>query len=639
MRQHVWLAAVVLAWGLFPPAPSSARLRAGDIVLLYQDSFHDEASVKRFDRTTGGTEFISGTRSPERFALAQDGSLVGIEEYSVVRIDLASGATETVSSMVRGAGPFSPDDVYFGWLTTDIGVATDDTIWIAGQYCCLLQVDPATGDRTDADSIAFAISPGRLAFEPGSSMLLTYYDYSYGGFGGEHFISEGLQRFDPIAAVPLSTILATETIGTNSNLMLPYAQNDLAVTPDGRIYTSVGGGSRVEPRIMQVDAVAHSRATISGAGVGAGPAWVLPGTLLAPSNAELVVFDGGTDSIVSVDLTTGDRSVVSGAGVGTGPACRDLVGVEAGGGILGYGDDGFLRIDPLSGDRSLVYATNQGSGPPIHDRMTVLAADARTLVTATESDLLRVDAASGDRSLTAPSVRGAVAVAERRLANGESVLIGHVDAEVGERSVVLLDESTGDVSTLSGPDTGSGPLWTGAIDVAVGPAGIYVLDADAVLRVDPETGARTVVSDASTGAGESFGSAAAIATTPQGQLYVLGPRYRTGSVEPGLFRIDTSNGDRTRVTSLGAPLWWRTFDLSGGNGGELLAIASAVPNPSAPRTLYAIDPVAGTRVPVGRGGIGAVAVVPEPDSFAVAVVAIAVLLAGRPLRSPHGALR
>ena len=636
MMRHAWPAAVLLTWVLVAPAPSGARLRAGDIVLLYQDSFHDEASVKRFDRATGGTEFISGMRSPERFTLAQNGSLVGIEEYSVVRVDLASGTTETVSSMVRGVGPFSRDDLYFGWLTTDIDVATDGTIWIAWFGCRLLQVDPATGDRTDVD-FAGRISPGRLAFEPGSSMLLTYYDESYGGLGGEYFISEGLQRFDPIAAVPLSTILATETIGTNSNLMLPYAQNDLAVTPDGRIYTSVGGGSRGEPRIMQVDAVAHSRATISGVGVGAGPAWSFPGALLAPSNAELVVFDGGTGSIVSVDLATGDRSVVSGAGVGTGPACRGLVGVEAAGGILGYGDDGFLRIDPLSGDRSLAYATNQGSGPPIHDRTTVLAADARALVTTTESDLLRVDAATGDRTLTAPSVRGAVAVAERRLANGMSVLIGHVDAEVGERSVVLLDESTGDVSALSGPDTGSGPLWSGAIDVAVGPAGIYVLDADAVLRVDPETGERSVVSDASTGAGESFGSAAAIATTPQGQLYVLGPRYRTGSVEPGLFRIDTSNGDRTRVTSLGAPLWWRTFDLSGGNGGELFAIASAVPNGTAPRTLYAIDPVAGTRVPVARGGIGAVAVVPEPDSFVVAAAALAALFAGRSLRSRSGA--
>ena len=62
-----------------------------------------------------------------------------------------------------------------------------------------------------------------------------------------------------------------------------------------------------------------------------------------------------------------------------------------------------------------------------------------------------------------------------------------------------------------------------------------------------------------------------------------------------------------------------------------------MPNGTAPRTLYAIDPVAGTRVPVARGGIGAVAVVPEPDSFVVAAAALAALFAGRSLRSRSGA--
>src|SRR5262249_46332654 len=132
-----------------------------------------------------------------------------------------------------------------------------------------------------------------------------------------------------------------------------------------------------------------------------------------------------------------------------------------------------------------------------------LVADTHTLLARSDGHLLRIDAATGDRFPIESDVPFIRALAAQRAPDGRIVAPGAA-YDGGEPRLLLIDPRTGDPSTLSGPDTGSGPAWQSASDVAVGADGVYVLDDDAVLRVDPQTGERSIVSDPSTGTGELF---------------------------------------------------------------------------------------------------------------------------------------
>ncbi len=610
-------------------------------MLLLRDS-----SVRRFDPASGGVETVSGKRLPTLLGLAPDGSLVGVDPMfdSVVRIDLEAGTVATISSLLRGEGPS------WGADPSDLDVDADGSIWLVGLHCCVFVIDPTTGDRSEVSS-GLAMSPVRLAVEPGPTVLLTHFWSSTGGLGGSTFFTEGVDRLDPTGVPTLSTVLPLMTdIVYDGTYASPYGQIDIATTPDGRIYTSVGGWGHV-PRITRIDPVSGLREAISGLGIGAGPEWGLPARLVARSDAELLAFDSLAGTIVSVDLANGDRSIVSGDGVGSGPALLDLIGVEPEGTLLawgGVGESGILRVEPLTGDRSLVLAAAIGSGPPVyagteHARST-LAAEPYALFATSDSGLVRIDPATGERSIVMwvgppPETFSTSKVADRRAADGRLVVLDSTQSGPAVPSVVLVDRATGERTKLSGPDTGSGPLWEGAADVAVGEAGIYVLDADGILRVDPETGERSIVTDPSTGSGELFGPAAALAVTPDGGLYVLGPWLMlTGSSpQPGIFQVDAVTGDRTRLTALGPPIWDWSFDLAATDDGNLLAVVGGW---FGQRTLYAVDAVSGTLTLLAQGDIAAVAVVPEPDAAALALVAFAALATRmRTAQTRHGERR
>ena len=68
---------------------------------------------------------------------------------------------------------------------------------------------------------------------------------------------------------------------------------------------------------------------------------------------------------------------------------------------------------------------------------------------------------------------------------------------------------------------------------------------DAVVRVDPQTGARTIVSDATTGTGPTFGtrSLMGLAVEPTGNLVVIDAAHDT------VVRVDAVTGDRTVISS------------------------------------------------------------------------------------------
>lgn len=98
---------------------------------------------------------------------------------------------------------------------------------------------------------------------------------------------------------------------------------------------------------------------------------------------------------------------------------------------------------------------------------------------------------------------------------------------------------------------GNGQLFRLNFGIALEADGqIVVADDQAVLRVDPVTGARTVISDVNTGTGPAFNHLNGIAMEPDGQIVVtdLGP-FDLSEGLLGVLRIDPVSGDRTVVSS------------------------------------------------------------------------------------------
>jgi sugar lactone lactonase YvrE len=122
----------------------------------------------------------------------------------------------------------------------------------------------------------------------------------------------------------------------------------------------------------------------------------------------------------------------------------------------------------------------------------------------------------------------------------------------GLRAVVRVDPQTGARTIISDATTGSGPALVRPIAIAVEASGAFVVidfspgvSPGAVVRVDPQTGARTIVSDATTGSGPTFGTRAltGFAVEPTGDLVVIDAAHDT------VVRVDAVTGDRNVISS------------------------------------------------------------------------------------------
>ena len=111
-------------------------------------------------------------------------------------------------------------------------------------------------------------------------------------------------------------------------------------------------------------------------------------------------------------------------------------------------------------------------------------------------------------------------------------------------SVVPVTGADGD-SDVNSERMGSGAGFLEPFGVAVEADGSLVvvdLGLDAVVRVDPISGNRTVFSDATTGSGPDFGSPVDIAVEADGTLVVTDCDLRA------VVRVDPITGDRTIVS-------------------------------------------------------------------------------------------
>ncbi len=228
-----------------------------------------------------------------------------------------------------------------------------------------------------------------------------------------------------------------------------------------------------------------------------------------PSSDRIYVADNGSKSLMMVDPVSGNRSVVSSALIGSGPAFVAVQGLELDVAnnrafISDEEADVIYEVDLLTGERSILSDLNN-SGP------VLISPGGMSLDTANNRLLL---ADNG---------------------NGSSLA----------QKLMAVDLTTGDRTTLTAQDTGSGPPLLGMYSVVHIDGTDFAIFAgeDQLTLVDLNTGDRQLLADTDTGNGESIHGIGNMAyDANRDVLYIW-----SGSFD-AMFEVDRITGDHAIVS-------------------------------------------------------------------------------------------
>ena len=269
------------------------------------------------------------------------------------------------------------------------------------------------------------------------------------------------------------------------------------------------------------------------------------GDLAIESSGNILVIDenagtGGNGVLFRIDPVTGVRTILSDfSDAGQGPLGPELVGVavEASGSILvvdetaGTNDQGALfRVNPTTGVRTLLsnfgVGVNQGEAPAgvaVESSGNILVIDEDD-GTNDQGALFRINPVTGVRTILSdfgdgtkgPEGGDPDAVAVEASGN---ILVIDEDADTGYNALFRINPITGVRTILSDfSDVGQGPIGTEVAGVAVEFSGnILVTDeSESVLfRVNPSTGTRIILSDfGDAGQGPTGDNPAGVAAYP-----------------------------------------------------------------------------------------------------------------------------
>ena len=319
-------------------------------------------------------------------------------------------------------------------------------------------------------------------------------------------------------------------------------------------------GFLLRAQVVRVDPSSGSRTIVSDTATGGGPPFGALAGIAVETTGQLVVVDerrrSGLGRVLRVDPGSGVRTIVFDATIGSGPSFDSLrsIAVEATGQLVVAQDiviselpiltmAQVLRVDPGSGVRTIVSDATIGSGPSFDSLRSIAVEATGQLVVVDEGALdrvLRVDPRSGARTIVTEApfvfiVSIAVEATGQLVAANENFPMG----------VLRVDPSSGVRTVVSDMTTGSGPPFGLPRSVAVEATGqLVVVESDElsrgrIMRVDPSSGARTIVSGATTGNGPSFDDPLGLVVEATGQLVVLESQR--------VLRVDSSSGARTII--------------------------------------------------------------------------------------------
>lgn len=215
--------------------------------------------------------------------------------------------------------------------------------------------------------------------------------------------------------------------------------------------------------------------------------------------------------------------------------------------------------------------------------------------------------ASGVVLLLAPGLVAAGINGVATAPDGSIVLVAALSsAPDGPGAVYRLDPRTGQLTVVSSGSSGSGPVLVYPVDVAVEADGSLVVTdfADLVagsahsnrlMRVDPATGARTIVADAGRGAGPLLSGPRGIAVGTDGTLFVT-----NGSGRPAVIRVDPTTGDRADASTGTGPAFAAPYGIVTESDGRL-----AVTESGRAGAVLRLDPLTGDRSVVSDDESGA----------------------------------
>jgi DNA-binding beta-propeller fold protein YncE len=209
-------------------------------------------------------------------------------------------------------------------------------------------------------------------------------------------------------------------------------------------------------------------------------------------------------------------------------------------------------------------------------------------------------------------------------------------AVAGQRAIIRITPETGARSLVSDTTRGSGPDFVGPAAIAIEADGGLVLvdvnrrDSGTVMRVDAATGDRTIISGCTQGSSQScqgmvvgdgppFQFPQNMAVEASGQL-VIADRDRAA-----ILRVDPETGNRVILSDSATgngPALQSPRAIAIAPDGELMvvdALVSQVPNVSVPDAIIQVHPLTGDRVLISglQAGDGLLSVFDLLDAIAI----------------------
>ena len=243
------------------------------------------------------------------------------------------------------------------------------------------------------------------------------------------------------------------------------------------------------------------------------------------------------------------------------------------------------------------------------------------VVSDVSGQLVVVDPDTGARTLLSSNASPAggpsfVSPVDVAFEAGGAVLVADAAAFDSGGGVIRVDPDTGARTTVSANGAPSGgPTFVEPQAIAVEYDGdILVADADAeggtgaIIRVDPGTGARTLLSsNAAPAGGSSFSDPVGLAIETDADILVLDGTAFGGA--GGIIRVDRATGVRTTVSENAAPaggaLLVQPLDLALEADGDIVVAQFGIPS------VIRVDPSSGARTLVSSN-----AAPPDPPTFA-----------------------
>jgi len=448
-------------------APTAGAFDAGGSRIL---AFDFRRGLMQIDLPSGDRRVLLSPSTLEQSAVtgaAFDASsqriyIVGANRNIVQAIDLTAGTVDIVSSVDIGSGP-NLSNPAFVQLDED-----DDRLLVMNRGDrTLLAVDLATGDRTLLSGANRGSGP---SLRESAFALAEVDDVVYAPDG-----SRGVLRVD--LATGERTALGTVPFGgfDVSGMVFDPIQSRVILENGSRL---VGYDPLNDEWELLVEPL--------------GPSFDGPLVLDADGRR---VFSLGQGSVSVYDLERSEAEVILERSIGAGPPIRvienDMARDPSTGRIALTADVDFERrvvlVDPADGRRTPI-----GGSFPLRNTANGIAWDSsagQLYVADVDNGVWVVDEATATRSLLAGGQYDGVTV-------DPATGLVYATARVGlEVELHTIDPNAGDVVTVSGPETGTGPVFRDVEDVAWDAARGRVLirdGAEGVIAVDVSTGARRV---------------------------------------------------------------------------------------------------------------------------------------------------